>query len=64
MNARSTPLSSWEAIRQKHEKSHLSKSGVFANNQEEARPDERAAEKAEFDAMLEREQRTNSRDYT
>ncbi|KAK2461843.1 hypothetical protein APHAL10511_006306 [Amanita phalloides] len=67
MNASSAPTSSWDTIRQKEEKAQLSKSGVSVNHDREILPDsrpvDRAAQQAEFDAMLERERQGSSDDY-
>ncbi|KAM6498196.1 hypothetical protein JOM56_006144 [Amanita muscaria] len=60
-SARPTAMSSWEALRQKHEKTQLSKSGIpVVRNQEdhvESHPSDREGAQAEFDAMLERERK-------
>ncbi|KAF8622900.1 hypothetical protein AX15_006664 [Amanita polypyramis BW_CC] len=65
LNARPNPLSPWEVIRQKQEKAQLPKSGISVvntegNDQPHLYPKDRAADQAEFDAMLERERQMSA----
>jgi len=60
-NAATSTSSSWDALRQKHEKSRLQKPNTVPTNQNTDREqDDRAAEQAQFDALLERERKLGS----
>lgn len=60
-NATPSTSSSWDALRQKHEKSQLQQSRTAPTNQNtERQPDDRASEQAQFDALLERERKLSS----
>jgi hypothetical protein len=60
-NAAKTASSSWDAVRQKHEKRRVS--GSPTSDQNASGPmDDRAAEQANFDALLEKERSLGSQD--
>lgn len=60
-NAAPSTSSSWDALRQKHEKSQLQQSSTAPTNQNtEQQQDDRAVEQAKFDALLERERKLSS----
>ena len=58
VNSRSTSQSSWDTIRQRHERSRLPDSSISASdNSVITEAQERAAAQAKFDALLEAERR-------
>ncbi|KAJ3568795.1 hypothetical protein NP233_g5470 [Leucocoprinus birnbaumii] len=62
-NAAKTTSSSWDALRQRHEKPRVQNSGTCtgqATNDQQV--DDRAAEQAKFDALLEKERNLSSQD--
>jgi len=50
-----TTSSSWDTLRQKHEKTRVQKSSINTDRQTNAQADDRTAEQARFDVLLEKE---------
>jgi len=50
-----TTSSSWDTLRQKHEKMRVQKSSINTDRQTNAQADDRTAEQARFDVLLEKE---------
>lgn len=50
-----TTSSSWDTLRQKHEKTRVQKSSINTDRQTNVQADDRTAEQARFDVLLEKE---------
>jgi hypothetical protein len=55
VNSRTINNSSWDTLRQNHERERVANSSNTGDDPEQIRGDDRAAEQARFDALLEKE---------
>ncbi|KAL9716156.1 hypothetical protein Ac2012v2_000601 [Leucoagaricus gongylophorus] len=59
-NATTTASSSWDALRQQHEKTHVQRHNTHADQHTNTQTDDRITEQARFDALLEKERNIGS----